>query len=265
MEDFLTIHELSTQFDVSARVIRYNFHKLRAAGQLTEGPDYKRAHYIDETHFEWRIAPLPFMRASGLTLAPVAAQPFPTASGNKPVSPVVNQPLAFGNQPDNHPSAPVTQTGNEPAAVANHASAPATKPVTHVDTKTATPSLEREVIDLLKSELTVKNGQIADLSLLNEKLNDLNKNLVGRTVALSERIEELLTLPAASQTTPPKTIKVDEPPVTTVNHADNQASADGEPTGDTLVTQPASVVTNDHPAPTPTTHTAHGDGGELVA
>jgi DNA-binding transcriptional ArsR family regulator len=64
--EFLTIHELSTQFDTTARIIRYHFHRLRRAGKLTEEQDFKRDNFVDDQHFEWRINPVSFMRASGM-------------------------------------------------------------------------------------------------------------------------------------------------------------------------------------------------------
>ena len=48
--EFVTIHELSRQFDTPARVIRYRFHKLRQAGKLAEVQDYRRDDLVDEPH-----------------------------------------------------------------------------------------------------------------------------------------------------------------------------------------------------------------------
>ena len=67
--EFLTIHELSRQFDTPARVIRYRFHKLRQVGKLAEDQDYRRDDLVDDQHFEWKINPVSFMRAAGMTLA----------------------------------------------------------------------------------------------------------------------------------------------------------------------------------------------------
>ncbi len=62
----------------------------------------------------------------------------------------------------------------------------------NVDKRSA--SLEREMIDLLKGQLSAKDGQIADLSEQNKKLNDVNLKLVAQTVQQSDRIQTLLRL-----------------------------------------------------------------------
>jgi len=50
------------------------------------------------------------------------------------------------------------------------------------------------MIDLLKGQLGTKDGQIADLSEQNKKLNDMNLKLVAQTVQQSDRIQTLLRL-----------------------------------------------------------------------
>lgn len=242
MDDFLTIHELSTHFDVSARVIRYNFQKLREAGKLLADLDYKQINYRDATHFEWLIALTPFMRESGLARSPVVTQVFPTAPVSKPVSPS----LPFVTKPDNHLSAPVNQVGNASENVATQPLPTATKPANQLDTKDTKPHettpLEREMIDLLKGELTIKNGQIAELSEQNAKLNDLNKNLVGQSVQLSERIQKLMQLPAGDNKPSSRTIKVDEALVSTGNKVVSDASSVGEQMGSEFDTKVGDAV-----------------------
>ena len=49
--EFLTIHEVSRQFDIPARVVRYRLHQLRQAGKLAEDADYRRDDFVDEQHF----------------------------------------------------------------------------------------------------------------------------------------------------------------------------------------------------------------------
>ena len=63
--DFLTLHELSMQFDVPVRVLRYRLRQLLQAGKLIDSQDYRRDDYVDDTHFVWRLNPVSFMRATG--------------------------------------------------------------------------------------------------------------------------------------------------------------------------------------------------------
>jgi len=218
--EFLTIHELSTQFDTPARVIRYRFHKLRLAGQLAEGVDYRREDYVDDQHFEWKINPVTFMRAAGMTLAPVATRPLPPTGNNaatKPESTVTkmdNQPPPSGNTP----SEPVIQRDDA-----------VTKKERPIDTKPAEPGLEREMIELLKDQVRVKDDQIGELNEQNKKLNDLNVKLVGTTVQQAQRIENLLRLTGGKTDlsemvtkTDNKTPPVDNQPDAPVTKTDNQ-------------------------------------------
>jgi predicted transcriptional regulator len=54
---FLTLHELSLQFDIPVRVLRYRLRQLLQAGKLAEGEDYRRDNFVDGTHFAWKINP----------------------------------------------------------------------------------------------------------------------------------------------------------------------------------------------------------------
>jgi hypothetical protein len=67
-----------------------------------------------------------------------------------------------------------------------------------MDTKTpAMPTMatiEREMIDLLKGQIVVKDGQIRDLTDQTLKLNDLNVKLVGQTLKQADHIQTLLRL-----------------------------------------------------------------------
>jgi hypothetical protein len=55
-------------------------------------------------------------------------------------------------------------------------------------------SIEREMIDLLKGQIVVKDGQIRDLTDQTLKLNDLNVKLVGQTLKQADHIQTLLRL-----------------------------------------------------------------------
>jgi len=187
--NFLTIHELSVEFDIPARVLRYRFLQLREDTKLVEGVDYRRDDFVDEQHFVWKINPVSFMRETGL----------------KPVT--KSAPLV--NEPDNHKPASVTSTVNQPQKSAiqtpnggnhsdNHApdvgSQRGNEAVTKINHQEPGPSVEREMIDLLKGQLVVKDGQIRDLTDQTLKLNDLNVKLVGQTLQQADRIQTLLRL-----------------------------------------------------------------------
>ena len=49
--DFLTLHELSVQFDVSVRVLRHRLRQLLTEGKLVVGRDCRRDDFVDDTHF----------------------------------------------------------------------------------------------------------------------------------------------------------------------------------------------------------------------
>jgi len=61
--DFLTLHELSVQLDVSVRVLRHRLRQLLTEGKLVENRDCRRDDYVDPTHFVWRVDPAVFIRA----------------------------------------------------------------------------------------------------------------------------------------------------------------------------------------------------------
>ena len=217
--EFLTIHELSTQFDTTARIIRYHFHRLRRAGKLTEDQDFKRDNFVDEQHFEWKINPVSFMRASGMVLSPVEKRTPPAPT--------------------------VTNLATKPATVV-------TQPVNQPPAKPAEPGLEREMITLLKDQVKVKDGQITDLSEQNKKLNDLNVKLVGTTVQQQNQIQDLLRLTGGKSDFSETVTKdgqptrpVDDNPVTKDAHTVNHHAADGQPTGDNVGDQGEVGETND--------------------
>lgn len=187
--NFLTIHELSVEFDIPARVLRYRFHQLRQEAKLTEGVDYSRDDFVDDQHFLWKINPMSFMRETGLKPVTKSAplvnrgdnQKPPTVitSVNQPEKPRIQSP-GGGNHSDNHTPDVGSQRGNETD----------TKP----GNKESDPSIEREMINLLKGQIVVKDGQIRDLTDQTLKLNDLNVKLVGQTLKQVEHIQTLLRL-----------------------------------------------------------------------
>jgi hypothetical protein len=183
--EFATIHQLSLEFDLPARVVRYRFHQLRQGGKLFEGADWRRDDFVDDQHFVWKINPLSFIRETGLR--PVSGHE-PTIIAPDKVAksdPVVNQPV---NDPHKAVNNPVNQP--EPSA---------TKPAP-ADDKVSTESparrFEHEVIDFLKDQIRVKDEQIRERDDQLRAVNDMNVKLMGATLQQAKKIEDLLRLSA---------------------------------------------------------------------
>lgn len=194
---FVTIHDLSRELNIPARVVRYRFHQLRQAGKLVEGDDFHREDYVDEQHFTWLINPLAYMRETGKAVAPPPMGiPFP-----KIEPPVFPAGYHHGNQAGNNPTPMVNQVDTRPGE-------PVTQPPhagNQVDTKPPAPSLEREMIEFLKeqigekdSQLHTKDDQIKGLSGQLKEASDLNVRLVGQNVHQANKIQELLKLASGS-------------------------------------------------------------------
>ena len=98
--EFLTIHEVSRQFDIPSRVVRYRLHQLMQAGKLVEGADYRRDDFVDDQHFVWRINPISFMRETGFK--PAAKPPAPPSPES-------------ASAPVNRPDPDVTKVGDQGA------------------------------------------------------------------------------------------------------------------------------------------------------
>jgi hypothetical protein len=84
--EFLTLHELSVEFNVSVRVLRHRLRQLLLLGTLVENRDCRRDEFVDDKHFVWRVEPIAFMRATNLRrvnksenqVPPSVTQPVPT-------------------------------------------------------------------------------------------------------------------------------------------------------------------------------------------
>ena len=183
--EFLGIHELSVEFDIPARVLRYKFLQLILSGKLVEGQDYRRDDFVDDQHFVWKINPVSFMRESGYQLV------------NKSGS----HSEVIATKPGNKVADPVTKTVTEPAPIVNHEPGFDNHSGSQVGDKMdakrelpAMPSLEREMIDLLKGQIVVKDHQIHELTEHSKKTDDLNVKLIGTTVQQAEQIRSLLRL-----------------------------------------------------------------------
>ena len=202
--NFLTLHELSLQLDKSVRILRLRLHRLLIDGKLIEGRDCRRDGYVDATHFVWRVDPVAFTRATGYQPA--------SRSGSQSGIPL----HSLGTPPDNRTPEPAHQVSNEGEPT-----------LPKVDKPSA--SLEREMIDLLKGQLSAKDGQIADLSEQNKKLNDVNLKLVAQTVQQSDRIQTLLRLTEGQMELAEAVTKADSGSATTeINPAAHAADPDNE-------------------------------------
>jgi hypothetical protein len=198
--EFLTLHELSLRLDVSVRVLRRRLKQLLLEGTLHDGRDCRRDGYVDETHFVWLVNPDAFMHATEL----------------RPVNPVAQ----VATPPATHLPAPVTHAGHQ-----------GDKTLPNVDSPE--PGIEREMIDLLKGQMRVKDGQIADLSEQNKKLNDLNFRLNGQLVQHSERIQTLLQLTKGRIDLAEVATPTGNPDPTSVSQSDTQRRPFDHPAGGT--------------------------------
>jgi|GEM_PF-4415258 len=193
--NFVTLHDLSRELNIPARVVRYRFHQLRTVGKLTEGDDFIREDFVDDQHFTWKINPLSYMRET--KSAPIAPPvDFPSFSGDsdfgiQPRNQSVNQESSFGSNVDNQDKQFNNQNGNQTKQNISP----------HSEQMKFDSSLEREMITFLRErliatdeQLKAKDSQITDLSKQNHELSDLNIRLVGQGIRQSEQIQELLKL-----------------------------------------------------------------------
>ena len=202
---FVTLHELSLQLDVSVRVLRSRMKQLLQAGKFTEPNDCRREGYVDETHFTWLVNPEAFIRAAGL----------------RPIGRPVSPSLSAATQAVSPSASPVSHLVTQPV----DQPAPRREPPPKADLMA--PTLEREMITILKDQMRVKDTQIADLSEQNKALNSLHLKLTGQIVQQSDRIQNLLRLTGGKSDL-----------AVTVTRADSQ-SADAVTPSSTAATQPA--------------------------
>jgi [ribosomal protein S5]-alanine N-acetyltransferase len=170
--EFVTIHDLFRELNVPARVIRYRLIHLIADAKLKERDDFRRDDFRDDQHFVWKIRPLRFMQETGL-------------------KPTVTSPLPADNKVDNRSLPTVDQIGNTHAT----SSVEPPKIVTQFDNdagnKTNDQSLAREMIDLLKGQLQVKDQQLQEQGEQIKETHELNLKLTGTMLQQSQKIENL--------------------------------------------------------------------------
>lgn len=176
--EFVTIHDLSRELNTPARVIRYRLINLIADGKLKENEDFRRDEFKDDQHFVWRIHPLRFIQESGL----------------RPVT----SPLTTDIKLDNQPLSTVSRNGDNYATTSREGPIIVDQPVNSTgnsaDTKTGDTSLFREMVDLLKEQVKVKDGQLKDQGEQLKETHELNLKLTGTMLQQAQKIENLLRL-----------------------------------------------------------------------
>lgn len=173
--EFVTIHNLSRELNIPARVIRYRLLHLIAEGKLKEHEDFRREAFKDDRHFNWKIHPLRFMQETGFK--PTTLPPTKASVNNvlTPDNKTVNQNAVVGNQSDNGATRASIDRGQTPL-------------------KFAEPSLAREMIDLLKDQIRVKDTQLQDQGEQLKETHELNLKLTGTMLQQSQKIENLMRL-----------------------------------------------------------------------
>lgn len=191
--EFVTIHDLSRELNVPARVIRYRLISLIADGKLKEADDFRRDDFKDDQHFVWKIHPLRFMQESRLQPATESL-----TMGSKPVDhalPTVNQ---TENRPDDTSAKPAETVANSDNHIANK-----------IGNNTGDSTLAREMIDLLKEQIRVKDGQLKDQGEQLKETHELNMKLTGTMLQQGQEIKNLLRL-TGGQTGPSSVVNQQE-------------------------------------------------------
>lgn len=177
--EFVTIHDLSRELNVPARIIRYRLIQLIAEQKLKEHEDFHRDDFKDDQHFLWKIHPLRFMQESGL-------------------KPVVTSPVTVDNKSDNQPLPTVNQSANNHAVPITESPKVVSKPDNSAGNdggnKTGKTTLEREMIDLLKDQIRVKDGQLQEQGEQLKETHELNVKLTGTMLQQAQEIKTLLRL-----------------------------------------------------------------------
>jgi hypothetical protein len=75
-DQLVTLDVLARELGMSLDNVRYRFKQLRRSNQLTDGVDYFRDDYVNETNFVYRVNPARFYMEAG----------FPSLAGGGPLS-----------------------------------------------------------------------------------------------------------------------------------------------------------------------------------
>ena len=211
--EFVTIHDLSRELNVPARVIRYRLIQLIADQKLKEHEDFRRDEYKDDQHFIWKIHPTRFMQETSLKPA---------------ATPIVTDSLTAVNRTDNQPPPVVNKPVTEIPPPVNQQP----PPVANVDTKAEERSLAREMIDILKDQIHVKDQQLREQGEQLKDEHELNLKLTGTMLQQAQEIKTLLRL-TGGRTEIPEVVTKDEAagnrivndPESAGNNVDNQSGA----------------------------------------
>src|ERR1035441_1832224 len=182
--EFVTIHDLSRELNVPARVIRYRLIHLIADGKLKEHEDFRRDDFKDDQHFIWKINPLSFMGQTGFK---------PITAVNQFDDPLITIGNKSDNQPENGEVSPEKSSSTVVNQSNNHSLPPVNK-TSRMDNNAGNKSLEREMIDLLKDQIKIKDGQLHEQGEQLKDLNNLNVKLTGTMLQQNQKIESLLRL-----------------------------------------------------------------------
>lgn len=197
--EFLTVHELSRQFNISARSVRYRLQRLIDTRKFKNGDDYRREDFSDAQHFTWKINPTSFMRESGLQRSTPPAN-LPTGSVNEfGDNPSTNGEPVVNKQDGNHNTTSIhnTDTVNKVENPVNHRSPSVNETVKKeppVVNESANAEIYREMIDVLKNQISVKDTQIKELTEQVKGAAEMNIKLNGALLANGQKIENLLQL-----------------------------------------------------------------------
>lgn len=203
--EFVTIHDLSRELNIPARVIRYRLIQLIAEGKMKENADFRRDDFKDDQHFLWKINPLSFMHQTGLK--PVTA-----------VNQIDDDLVTPGNKTDNELDTGKVFHDKSSSTVVNQPDNNLLPPVSksnRMDNNAGNKSLEREMIDLLKDQIKVKDGQLREQGEQLKDLNDLNVKLTGTMLQQNQKIEGLLRLTGGKSEITGREAEADTPPLAT--------------------------------------------------
>ena len=167
--EFLTLHQLSREFDKPEKVLRYKFHQLRKQNKLNDGEDFIREDFIDERHFVYKINPVTFFRVAGLSPIPIPENGYQTDTN-------------VGNQEeylDTNGYQTVTKNQGRDTNIDTQPPDVDTKP----DPGGSQENMVHDFIAVLKEQLKVKDSQIDHYK---DQLNDLQKT---NNMAMSEVVQ----------------------------------------------------------------------------
>ncbi len=174
--EFVTLHQLARELDTPEKNLRYLFRNLRRANKLKENDDFIKDDYRDDRHFTYKINPVTFTRAAGLSPAP------PSGAA-----------VGINGYQDGYQTGINIDTKNETLGTKldNHNDEIDTK----LDTKPPDPILNQDLIDILKDQLRVKDEQL-ERSFEQSKsqrdqidsLQSINNMTMGEIIKLNQQL-----------------------------------------------------------------------------